>query len=247
MTLVLPQYFLAALTIAKNESMVIEEYLQHCQSQGFEHVFLIDNGSTDDMVARIQPFIKSKFVTLFPLPEPSAQIKHYNTVYQAIRNRCVWLAVIDVDEYVYGTYARLADMLKREFAGYDKIHIPWLMFGSSGLRQQPASVRKSFTRRASQVSRVFKTVFRTNRIHQLAVHDHETDPTAERCLSIFAPYSQIRLNHYCIMSWEYFEKVKMTRGDVSDSNLNTHRTVEYFNSYDALSDRNDTTLARKVK
>jgi sortase (surface protein transpeptidase) len=47
------------------------------------------------------------------------------------------------------------------------------------------------------------------------------------------------------MSWEYFAKVKMTRGDVSDSSLNSHRGESYFSQYDALSNGDDFVLARK--
>jgi hypothetical protein len=42
----------------------------------------------------------------------------------------------------------------------------------------------------------------------------------------------IQLNHYPIQSLEFFQKVKMTRGDVSSSAYENVRDLSYFHRYD---------------
>ena len=96
-------YFLSVLLIAKNESMVIAEWLAHYKQQGVDHIYLIDNGSTDDMCAQIEPF--GAFVTVYHWPEAHQQVAYYNKAYETIKNETQWLLVVDADEYVFGIRA----------------------------------------------------------------------------------------------------------------------------------------------
>lgn len=244
-------YFLAALVIAKNESMVIEEFLEHYQSEGFDHVFLIDNGSTDDFQAKVKPFIDSKFVTLHYMPAAAKQSEHYNRVYNTIRDQCQWLAIVDVDEYVYGVNEPLVNLFRNEFARFHKVFFHWLMFGSNGHQTQPASIREGFTQRGPLPDGHTKCIFRTKFIDELSIHDHwyskdylETN-VPQICV---APHHLARLNHYAIMSWDYFRTVKMTRGDVSNPKFHNFRNANYFAAYDENgSGFEDLDLANKVR
>ena len=44
----------------------------------------------------------------------------------------------------------------------------------------------------------------------------------------------LQLNHYQIQSKEYFEKIKMVRGDVSNKSWDSMRTWKYFEENDKL-------------
>ena len=65
-------------------------------------------------------------------------------------------------------------------------------------------------------------------VSRIGVHSSEYDDTKH---AIYAP-DEIALNHYAIMSKEYFKKVKMTRGDVATNQWNTIRDWNYFADYD---------------
>jgi hypothetical protein len=244
-------YFLATLTIAKNESMIIKEFIEHYKSQGVSHMFIIDNGSTDNMAEIIKPFIEEGFVTLYFFEEPYKQIHHYNEVYKKIKNKCDWLAVIDVDEYIFGVEDSIEELLKYDetFSNVDYIILPWIMFGSSGYENQPESIRKSFIKRKSleecKSNPKFdnqKSLFRTKKVDTLNIHLHNILNKNDTVV-IEAPINKLRLNHYAIMSWEYFSKVKMARGDAHSEQSNNVRDRTYFDIYDADTDIYDTALS----
>ena len=56
-----------------------------------------------------------------------------------------------------------------------------------------------------------------------------------------------RLNHYPVMSRDYFQRIKMTRGDVSAANADSVRTMDYFEKYDRPAVVRDTLLADMVR
>ena len=56
-----------------------------------------------------------------------------------------------------------------------------------------------------------------------------------------------RLNHYPIMSRDYFQRIKMTRGDVSAAKHDSVRTMDYFEKYDRPAVVRDTLLADMVR
>ena len=57
----------------------------------------------------------------------------------------------------------------------------------------------------------------------------------------------IRLNHYPIQSQEFFEKVKMTRGDVLNKNVDNIRDKNYFDSYNKNASFKDDILKNLIE
>lgn len=55
------------------------------------------------------------------------------------------------------------------------------------------------------------------------------------------------LFHYPIQSLEFFQKVKMTRGDANSARTDHVRDMEYFRSYDAPCNQIDRTLADLIE
>jgi len=222
------KYTLCLLVICKNESMVIDEFIEHYLWQGVEHIYLIDNGSTDNTKELVQ---KYKQVSYYYLPEQHLQTDHYNKIFNKIKNNTKWLIVADVDEYIYNRKkgSTIKDYVKT--LDYNKIaavHINWKMFGSSGLKKQPKNIRKSFTLSRIKLDDNVKSILNTSLTKSLNVHTHNYISGD----IIDNPKDEIALNHYAIMSEEYFRSVKMTRGDVNMKNFNNFRDMDYFNRYD---------------
>jgi len=237
-------YDLGVLVIAKNEHMIVREFVEHYKQQGADHIYLIDNGSDDDMLDRIKDYIQSNYVSVYDRPQKHMQAPHYNDVFnKVIKHECEWVAVVDIDEYAYGREKPLRDVLMGpESDEIDYYHLPWTMFGSSGYDRQPDKIRKSFVWRKQGKSPTTKAIFRSTAVTVLFLHDHTRTPEARY---VYTPEDDapIQLNHYAIMSREYFETTKMTRGDADNSNHDNVRDWEYFARYDSDMTRKDTRLA----
>jgi hypothetical protein len=83
--------------------------------------------------------------------------------------------------------------------------------------------------RQNKINEHTKQIVKTDNVTLLHIHKHDFKENK----SIIKP-TELALNHYAIMSNEYFEKVKMTRGDVStyDKKINNIRNWKYFEKYD---------------
>ena len=220
---------LSLLVICKNESMVIEEFIEHYLSEGVQHIYIIDNGSTDNTKDKLKKY--SKYITYYYKPKQHYQTNHYNDVYNHIKHKTKWLIVADVDEYIYNTSKNetIYDyIITLDTSKVAAIRLNWKMFGSSGYINHPESIRKSFIWRQNDLHQNTKEIVNTLLTKSLIIHTHDYKPNVE----IISNPSELQLNHYAIMSEEYFRKVKMTRGDVSSISINNIRDMNYFNSYD---------------
>lgn len=227
-----PKHTLCLLVSAKNEEMVIKEFIEHYKWQGVEHIYLIDNGSTDNMVDVLQPYINEGYVSYYFMEEPHVQIKNYNIVYEKIKDDTKWLVVCDADEYIYNRARNqtVKDYVESiDYQSTNAIQLRWKMFGSSGHEKQPSSIRDSFLWRGIELAGEInsKSIVNTSQTQSLNIHIHNYQDSN---MGIIKCPPELALNHYAIMSVEYFQKVKMTRGDIN-SNKNV-RNMDYFKNYD---------------
>ncbi|MAI14555.1 MAG: hypothetical protein CMM15_11085 [Rhodospirillaceae bacterium] len=97
------KYKLSVASMFKNESMILDEWLQYYINQGVEHFYLIDNGRTDDYNS-----ILSKYRMYISLVKDDQRYKTktqeilINKYYlDEIKTNTDWITFIDCDEYIY--------------------------------------------------------------------------------------------------------------------------------------------------
>ena len=125
------------------------------------------------------------------------------------------------------------------------------MFGSSGHIKQPKSIIQGFTKRQQYSDTLTltgigftatKSIVRSSVLKKISVHTHTKthkfspigktlDTTLQPIHETLLKDSFLHLNHYRIQSWDWFSKVKMSRGDVYGKNDNP-RNKSYFNHHD---------------
>ena len=262
-------YYLSIVAIFKNESWILEEWLNHYLNEGVDHFFLIDNDSSDDYISILKPFIDKKQVTLFKDRKPNNQKGHYNKYILPVKNISEWFLVCDLDEFVYSRneFNKISDYLKKLNDKIGNVFIPWKIFGSSGLKAHPKDgVLNNFSNRAiydkniknicvSNNKILCKTIIRSKYLVNLAVHIQQCNKSAFQITSdnkylnnlVDNTYininedilknSNLHLNHYPIQSVEFFQKIKMTRGDATNIKLNNYRNMKYFYNYDKNSNK----------
>ncbi len=221
---------LSIMAIFKNETMNIKVWLDHYLWQGIEHFYLIDNDSNDNPKQYLNPYISAGLVTYYFRPEQHKQLDHYRFVYRAenLPNKTNWLIIADIDEFFYGLKCKLSNVVQL-FKYESVLYCNWIMFGSSGLIQHPEDIRTALIHRDKGFHPNKKYIFKTKFIkaEQIFIHHIES----KRKLVTRTINNLVHLNHYPIQSWEFFEKVKMTRGDVNTQKSDTIRDQKYFNEY----------------
>lgn len=219
----------------KNESMVIKEWIEHYIKEGIEHFYLIDNGSDDNYLDIIQPYLN--IVTLIKDPyrkKLGTQDELLNKYFlEKIKEEATWVLVVDMDEYVYSrnTFKNISDYIKSIPEDISQIILPWKMFGSSNLIYQPSNIISSFTMKEDSnkfLSRIktchaghSKTITRTKRIINLSTH-RSSISSGECVFSDLVKYDtfknydidkqHLHINHYTHMSYEYYTTIKINRG-----------------------------------
>ena len=217
---------LAILAVFKNEADVLDEWIQHYIWEGVSKFYLIDNGSTDEP-SRVLNAYTPRLVEWWTDTSPYAQARLYNEALKRIRaerHPPEWLFVCDLDEFLYASWGTIADYLCRLPHKVGAVSVRWLMFGSSGHQQQPpGGVVAGFFWRAHyprDKDDECKTIVRLRAVKELRIHEHVLQSPNQWTSIKYTAYNEVeiassllRLNHYCIMSWERFRDVKMTRGN----------------------------------
>ena len=229
-------YYLSLLAIFKNETTNLKLWLDHYLWQGVEHFYLIDNDSDDNPLSILQEYIDNGIVTYYYLPEKYKQIQYYQYVFDAanLKQNTEWLIFCDLDEFFFGVNCKLNKEIKKVENEYDYILCNWLWFGSDGLITHPPDIRTAITHRKKDFhDNPPKYIIKTNAIehtsyiwvHCLLHHSIALNRTLYDNVNI-------RLNHYQIQSLNFFQKIKMTRGDVEHIDKKDIRDMEYFKQND---------------
>lgn len=234
---------LGVLAIMKNESHLIEEWIEHNLWIGADRIFLIDNGSTDDTIARLKPWLDRGQVELVVYPEQHRQVQHYWTAINEFRlaERCEWLLNCDIDEFFFCKSGEsLADFVTRQ-TRFDVIYVNGAIFGTSGHASQPASVRAELTMRTPRLSRFTKCIFRPSvptKASDLDVHFIWNTPRGRSLIA----NRDLQFNHYVTQSRHYWFDVKMQRGDVRYSKVNLDAWAKRYQLIEATSTERSTRL-----
>ena len=100
---------IALAAIVKNEAHYLAEWIEFHLLLGVRHVFLYDNGSTDNSPEVLAPYIRDQLVTIIPWVNFSGSLNPQALAYNhALTNfgpDFAWMAFIDVDEFLYPTKA----------------------------------------------------------------------------------------------------------------------------------------------
>ena len=253
---------LCIVSIFKNESHILKEWIDHYLKEGVDIIYLIDNGSTDNYMYILDKYINEGKVVLNIDSTKHQQVNLINKYYLNIIKKYEWAMIVDLDEFVYARngYTNIKDYLITLDSSISQVFIPWKMFGSNGFntldKLQPESVIKSFTKRTNYcISNdikfsLTKCIVKTVYLKKLEIHSHFTinnnyitSDNTENNIHINKVFSiideqilinsNLHLNHYAIQSLDWFMRVKATRGAADSINSENIRNEVYFNSYDS--------------
>ena len=149
---------IAVLTIAKNEAKYIKEWIDYHRDLGVDRFFIINNDElgNDEMQNIITENNKNDIVQLrVPGADGLAKIGMQEGAYNSVLNQVIrryndikWLAVIDIDEFLYLGGMKIKDYLNQDkFSDTDVIHLNWRLYGDNGnVLYEDRPVQERFTK-----------------------------------------------------------------------------------------------------
>lgn len=220
---------LAVCAIVRNEGKFIREWLEWHIMMGVSKFYLYDNDSDDDTAAVLRPFVKKGIVEYIFYPGKYRQIPAYNDCVTKHKYDCEWLAVIDADEFLQPLgQENVLDMLRRmkkENANMGGLAVNWRLFGSNGHVSSQEGVVSSYTKRAVdeyQTHNHIKSIVNPRCVRcflsaHYPVYYQGFDALDEQGFKVMAHLSStgcqtlqhICLAHYCMKSWEDWQKRRM--------------------------------------
>lgn len=133
----------AVVAIIKNEGKYIAEFIDYYTALGCD-LIIYDNDSDDDSKNLITSY---KNVTYIPWHGKKRQVDAYNEACKKYRKKYKYMMFFDADEFlvadkILGGVTSLYDILEHTFQEEHRVAclgINWLIFGSSGLTEDPTT------------------------------------------------------------------------------------------------------------
>jgi hypothetical protein len=217
--------YLSVCAIVKDEDQYLPEWITYYRIMGASHFWIYDNGSKIP-VAKALEKITHGDITVIPFPGRQRQLEAYTDALERSRGKTVWLAAVDLDEFVIPKKASdLRDVL-RGYENYGGLVINWLMFGPSGRTAKPDCLQlEAYQARnpaASKVNEHIKTIVFSERAlkcrdsHSFFYKDgfyavNERRVRVDGSSSSPVSVDTIQINHYFTRTIEEY-KIKIAKG-----------------------------------
>jgi hypothetical protein len=191
---------LGLLATVKNEEMIIREWIDHYSSQGVEHFYIIDCGSTD----RTSDILINHSDVSYYCFESNTKSKeyYYNEIFKTIKNDCEWFITCNIDEYIYNRQRGRTIVDYLNSINSDAITLNAKVFTSNGFLNQPPSIRKYFTERLIKLKNHKTMIIKASSVISLNNDIHRYKG------SWIVNPKELAFNNYYVMSPEYYKRSK---------------------------------------
>ena len=137
--------YLGACTIYRNNAGYLAEWIEVHRLFGFERFFLYDNGSTDDHLDVLAPYMEDGSVRLHDWPMPflghqgraGAIVQAFEDCLGEHRDDARWIAFLDLDEFMFSPTGRPLSDLLPEYEQFPGVGVGRAEFGPSGHVTKP--------------------------------------------------------------------------------------------------------------
>lgn len=238
-------YNLTGIYWIKDEARYIPEYVEFHLLQGFDHFIFYDNGSNDNLLEVISPYIKEGIVDIRYYPPEVTSRKNFWIMDHCIKEqigKSKWVHYHALDERLFCPDGKnLVDFLKA-YEEYGGVSVGWHLFNSNGHTKRPDGlVIENFTNAFHDGHCHIKTIIQPEKAictignpHNFHFHsNHSVDENFNIVSGPFHPdnYSmqKIKLNHYVTMSEEEYW-IKSNKGllDISLENATRPNADEHW-------------------
>ena len=230
-------YNLTGIYWIKNEARYIPEYVEFHLLQGFDHFIFYDNGSDDNLLEVISPYIEDGLVEIRYYPSEVTHRKNFwimDHCIQEQRGKSKWVHYHALDERLFCPDGKnLVEFLK-DYEEYGGVSVAWLLFNSNGHIKMPDGlVTDNYTTALNDSNCHVKTIIRPDKAIRTIGNPHnfffyETHAVDEKFNIVSGSFNKknfsfdsIKLHHYVCMSEEEFN-IKQNKG-LLDNNIEDRR------------------------
>lgn len=234
---------LTAIYWIKNEARYLPEFIEFHLLQGYDHFIFYDNGSTDNLLEVMEPYLEQNLVEIRYYPDGELPVRFGEASHRGAKNfwlmeHCIkeqrhksrWIHFHAVDERLFCPDGRPVPEALREYEQYGGVGVTWTLFTSNGHVARPEGlITDNFTEAYIDPDKHVKSIidpikaegpagnphnFLYNNNHFTVTEDHVLIPNA------FADPTKtydtkFSLYHYATMSKTEFEE-KMNKGVLDD-------------------------------
>jgi hypothetical protein len=235
----MPATYLSATALFRGEAPYLREWLEFHRLVGVERFVLYDNNPQPDGSAEIlAPYVAAGIVELIVRRERPAQPAVYRDAVERERGRSRWLAVLDLDEFLFSPTGRRLPEVLRGFERHAAVGACWAVYGTGGHDVRPDGlVTESYLWRSdddARRNRHVKSIVDPRRAvrpmspHHFRVRGRFVDERHRLltgpCIHGAPTRRLLRINHYWSKSREEAErKVRRPRADLDEM-----RSLELF-------------------
>jgi hypothetical protein len=153
------QPYLSICSMYRDHASYLVEWLEFHLLVGADHFFLYDNGSVDNHLEVIGPYLDAGVVDLHEWPVHPGLKPAFDHCVEQHRSDSRWIAFIDIDEFLFSpTGAPLPDSL-RDYEAWPGVGVNRVPFGPSGHQTRPAGlVIESYVRRPKVMQTAIKSI-----------------------------------------------------------------------------------------
>ena len=229
-------YYLSVGAIFRDEAPYLKEWIEFHRLVGVEHFYLYNNNSTDNYMQVLRPYVENGIVELKDWPSPLMdrfviyQREAYNDCIQKCVGKTVWLAIIDIDEFIVPVkedtlIPLLSRLEKKKYLGSLKIN--WQLYGTSFLPSLPSDklmveslVWKApwdYDSKDTPSNLEYKSIIRPEAIAYYRLHEGDFKnnfyayPKGHVHIRQPVQIEDVRINHYWTRSEDFFYDVKIGR------------------------------------
>jgi len=246
-------YYFTIGAVFKNESHILKEWIEHYLYHGIEHIYMINDNSTDEFLDILQPYLQNNTVTLYNAGIYDykggswPQAEYYNKYFLKHLNETKWFGIFDLDEFLYSPKHLDLKIPLKDFEDKHQLQINWVHFGSNGFKEQPNGVVNNFLLRGEYNSinngpngkyNSYKSIINSNYSQDfisLGIHRHIKQNIIDTNISFNLKEPIMLVNHYAIQSVEAWNKRSKTSnignhypGFIRDINLFTELDKTYI-------------------
>ena len=160
---------LAAVSLMKNTSARVKEWLDYHLLAGVNHFYIYDNDSLDNLKEVLTPYIDAGIVTYIFYPGKNKKISAYNDAIQKFKFDCRYMTFIDCEEFIFPRKNQSIVEVADEFFG-DKDNVGGIELNRFSFNagndtvDEGASILESCKRRGRKAFEVSNTIVNPRRV-----------------------------------------------------------------------------------